>query len=356
LQIALSAYRNGDQAAALDALAEAITNDPQRPDLYSTRGLCLLDLHRQSDAEADFRRALELDASHWTARYGLGMLAVQRGELPTAQSYLLDGAGQFSGPLLVIRDASRESMLRQFTEEIVDMVIHDVRSPLTGIVSSLRLVEDMVSTGDTDDVAEVVDIALTNGNTQLRLIETLVELREMELGRRIIHLTPVALPFVVEGVVPNRQSQAAEHDVRLRNLIPRDLPPVLGDEPLLARVIGQLLDNALRHTPSGGEIRIESRVLRPDGGDLTFVELSVTDTGHGVPQAMRELVFGKFYQVPRSALRGRRGPGLGLTFCRHVMQAIGGRIWVDDGPEGGARFAFVLPAASDSAAAVGKSA
>ena len=347
LQVALVARRNGDLPAALDAFAEAITNDPHRPDLYSTRGLCLLDHRRTADAEVDFQRALELDAAHWPARYGLGMLAVQRGDLAAAQEYLVDSAGQFSGPLLVIRDVSRETMLRHFTEEIVDMVIHDVRSPLTGIVSSLRLVEDMVSAGEMEDVAQVVDIALTNGNTQLRLIETLIELREMELGRRVIHPVPVALRLVVESALPERQSQAADHNIRLTNLVPRDQLPALGDEALLGRAVGHLLDNALRHTPAGGEIRVESRLLAQDGVEHALVELSVTDTGHGVPDAMRELIFGKFYQVPRSALRGRRGPGLGLTFCRHVMQALGGRIWVEDGPEGGARFVSVLPAAAD---------
>lgn len=350
LQVALGARRKGDLPAALDAFAEAIVNDPLRPDLYSTRGLCLLDQQRYAEAEADFRRALELDAAHWPARYGLGMLAVRRGDIATAHTFLLDGAGQFSGPLLVIRDASREAMLRQFTEEIVDMVIHDVRSPLTGIVSSLRLVEDMVSAGDTEDVAQVVDIALTNGNTQLRLIETLIELREMELGRRVIHPVPVSLPLAVESALPERQAQAADYHIRLTNLVARDQPPALGDEQLLARAIGHLLDNALRHTPVGGEIRIESRLLARPGDERALLELSVTDTGHGVPEGMREMIFGKFYQVPKSALRGRRGPGLGLTFCRHVMQALGGRIWVEDGPEGGARFVFVLPAAGDSGA------
>ncbi|MCC7206235.1 MAG: hypothetical protein IT323_02950 [Anaerolineae bacterium] len=350
LQIALVAHRHGDWAAALSALAEAISFDPQRPDLYSTRGLCFLELHRLADAEADFRRALELDTSHWPARYGLGMIAVLRGNLAAAHDYLLNGAGQFSGPLLMVRDASRETMLGNFTEEIVDMVIHDVRSPLTGIVSSLRLVQDMVESGDTEDVAQVVDIALTNGNTQLRLIETLIELREMELGRRLIRPVPVTLHVVVESALPERQAHAAEHSIRLLNRVGRDLPQALGDETLLTRVVGHLLDNALRHTPTGGEIRIEGRVLRPDGGERTFVELSVTDTGNGVPHGVRELIFGKFYQVPKSALRGRRGPGLGLTFCRHALQALGGRIWVEDGPEGGARFVVVLPAAGPSGA------
>ena len=346
-QLALNAYAERDLPRAIHEITEAIHCDTGRAVLYSVRGLFNLEYGQQSEAAHDFRQALEIDPSDWLARYGSGILRLLDSDFGAALNYLTDGAGQLAGPLLLVRDTSRETLLRNFTEEIVDMVIHDVRSPLTGIVSSLRLVEDMIKAGDFEDVAQVVEIALTNGNAQLRLIETLIEIREMEMGRRIIRGTPCSLHSMVVSAIAERQHWAADSGIRLLNLIPETLPMILADETLVDRVIGNLLDNALRHVPANGEARVEATVLPPQEHTPATVRVTVTDTGHGIPLELRERVFGKFFQVSKSALRGRRGPGLGLTYCRYVIEAHGGKIWVEDGPEGGAQVAFTLAVATD---------
>ena len=111
----------------------------------------------------------------------------------------------------------------------------------------------------------------------------------------------------------------------------------MADGEILQRVLVNLLDNALKFTPSGGQVWVEGR---PEDA---VVELSVVDTGPGIPPEERERVFEKFTQV-RGHEMARKGSGLGLTFCQMAVEAQGGRIWIEDGPQGrGSCFTFTIP-------------
>jgi signal transduction histidine kinase len=124
-------------------------------------------------------------------------------------------------------------------------------------------------------------------------------------------------------------------DIRL----PETLPVVFIDEEKIQRVLINLLDNALRHTPMGGRITIQA----DDDRNRAEVIVRVIDTGPGVPPEARSLIFDKFAQLDQQVLRGHKGTGLGLTFCKLAIEAHGGRIWVEEGAEGGAAFCFALP-------------
>jgi signal transduction histidine kinase len=122
--------------------------------------------------------------------------------------------------------------------------------------------------------------------------------------------------------------------------VPGDLPPVWIDDEKIQRVLINLLDNALRHTPQDGQITVEAAHHAKE----KMVTVRVVDTGPGIPAEARDRIFDKFVQLdPQRVLRGHKGTGLGLTFCRLVIEAHGGRIWVEDGAGGGAAFCFTLP-------------
>jgi NtrC-family two-component system sensor histidine kinase KinB len=127
-------------------------------------------------------------------------------------------------------------------------------------------------------------------------------------------------------------------------LIAPELPRLMVDESLVSRVFTNLVDNAIRHTPNNGHVRLEAT---HDHTLPTLLRISVTDTGKGVPPDQRERVFEKFAQIPKSVVHGHRGSGLGLTLCKLVVEAHGGKIWIESGPEGGAAFFFTLPIAEE---------
>jgi signal transduction histidine kinase len=128
--------------------------------------------------------------------------------------------------------------------------------------------------------------------------------------------------------------------VSLKIDLPDELPHVFVDGDMIERVFINLLDNASKHTPESREVNVKVRT--DDGGD--FLLVTVTDQGQGIPLQFREVIFEKFRR-----LQGRdapKGMGLGLAFCRLAINAHGGAIWVDDAPQGGARFRFKLPTKS----------
>jgi signal transduction histidine kinase len=134
-------------------------------------------------------------------------------------------------------------------------------------------------------------------------------------------------------------SQALEYGVILRNEIPEEFPQIRADLGKVTRVLTNLIDNALKFTPAGGQI-----ILSAARHGSHLIAVQVNDTGPGVPEEFREKIFERFSQVPGLVGR-RRGSGLGLTFCRLALEAQGGRIWVEPRPGGGSSFVFTLPAA-----------
>jgi signal transduction histidine kinase len=198
------------------------------------------------------------------------------------------------------------------------------------------------------DVDEVIDVALESGETQLRRIESLRDIRKWEEGQMPLNLKALALKAVARKSIASLLSIANEAEIRILDRIPDDLPAVYIDEDHLNRVLCNLLDNALRHAPGGGEVRLEAVALASNAAGKSMVKISVIDTGKGIPPEFRKRIFDKFVQVPNSAVRGRRGSGLGLTFCRLMIEAHGGQIWVENGPEGGAAFSFTLPTAHEN--------
>jgi signal transduction histidine kinase len=132
-------------------------------------------------------------------------------------------------------------------------------------------------------------------------------------------------------------AQAAEYRVQLCNEVPAEIPALFVDRGKINRVLTNLVDNALKFSPSGSRIVATARVYE---GEKVLIQ--VLDHGPGIPEEYRERIFERFSQIPGIHAR-RRGTGLGLTFCRLAVEAHGGRIWVESGPSGGSAFNLTLP-------------
>jgi signal transduction histidine kinase len=233
-----------------------------------------------------------------------------------------------------------EELLR-LREELAAMIIHDLRNPLAVISSGLELLKHG-SQGETEMeyAPAVLETMEWSVQRMQRLVSTLLDITSLEAGEMTSHLQPLDLKSLIKEVVAEELSLAERSGVTLEDHVPENLPAVLGDRGLIERVLINLVDNALKFTPPGERVWIEAEP------DTEEVEVAVVDTGAGIPLEDRTRVFEKFTQV-QGRTGTKRGLGLGLAFCRMAVEAHGGRIWIEDGPEGnGSRLVFTLSKAA----------
>ncbi|NDJ55167.1 MAG: GAF domain-containing protein [Chloroflexi bacterium] len=250
---------------------------------------------------------------------------------------------RIEGRLFVMRDRTQEHELEIYREEMSHMIVHDLRSPLGGIIAGLHLAQDEIAESDDEGpditlLRNVVDVALDSSNQLLSLIETILDVNKLETGQLILNRSEIDLYEIAEGVMRRLAGTANEAQISTQVIAEGELHHIKADGEKIGRVVLNLFDNALRYTPVGGEVRIH---ITP--GENHY-QVCVVDTGPGVPEHLRQRLFDKFVQGDLSQRkRGTKGTGLGLTFSKLAVEAHGGRIWIGEGPEGGAAFCFTLP-------------
>jgi signal transduction histidine kinase len=231
---------------------------------------------------------------------------------------------------------SRQKALEQSRRNLVAAVSHDLRTPLTSIRAMTEALTDEVVT-DPETIQRYYRTIRTQIESLSGLINDLFELSQLDTEEIELHLEPVNLNDLVSDVLESMQAQARSGGVTLEGIFSEDLPLVRAETSKVQRVLDNLVQNAIRHTPAGGTISLATRAV-PDG-----VQVDVTDTGEGVvPQDIPHL-FDQFFRGERSRSRETGGSGLGLTIARRIVEAHQGRIWVESQPGQGARFSFVLP-------------
>lgn len=226
--------------------------------------------------------------------------------------------------------------LDQQRQQAMAFIVHDLRNPLGAISVSLRMLEMGLPKEVAEENHELLEIARANVDRMKRMIESLLEVSRMEDGDHELEIYPVDLGEMIQQAirrVPSYQRRGMRFEVDIEENLPR----VEAEPDKLDRVLANLLENALKFTLPNGLIRIEARLA----GDQAAV--SITDTGPGIAPEDRERVF-DLYAQGDGEKKNRRGYGLGLAYCRLVIEAHGGRIWYEPGPGGtGSRFTFTLP-------------
>jgi signal transduction histidine kinase len=238
-------------------------------------------------------------------------------------------------------EAERVAELARLRQDTIDLIVHDLRNPLGVIQGCLEMLQASVSAeAQNAATSDMVDLASHCVQRLMSLIESMLETAQQESLDIRLAREQVNLPQVISSAAKDARVEAQQHHIELMLDAPPDLPPLTGDPARLERVMLNLLDNAVAYTPAGGKIVV--RAVKQDD----HIQVSVTDTGPGVPPEYRQHIFERFGRVPNTRGR-RRGFGLGLYFCRQVIEAHGGRIWVEPGPDGaGSRFVFTLPSTS----------
>ncbi|MEW6201528.1 MAG: response regulator [bacterium] len=227
--------------------------------------------------------------------------------------------------------------LERLRVNMFTFIVHDLRSPLTGVKGYLDLLVKSRSLKQQD--LNDINKARENVDLMISMIATLLEIRKLE--SREIRISPDVydLGEIVASAVKTVEPLFKQREIRFSDETQSVKIQVRVQRDLIERVIQNILTNALKYTPKKGEIRI----LSEPSGRAGYVIVSISDTGCGIPCECHEAIFDMFGTVEVHAGMGRRSTGLGLTFCKLAVEMHGGKIWVEDRPDGGTVFKFTLP-------------
>ncbi len=276
-----------------------------------------------------------LKAGHRTIAYESNMRTCDGDEIPVqvlCRVVSIEGQASIQW---VLRDITERKNIDKLRNDLISMVYHDLRSPLANIISSLDVLRSMLP--EDDAIESVMQIAIRSTERIQRLTNSLLDVHRLESGNPIVTQEIVGLLGLVNEALDAVYLMAESRHQTLEVEIPEQIPALYVDSDMIRRVFINLLDNAIKYTPNNGRIRIEAQQ------DGEWVQVSVIDTGFGIPESEQELIFHKFTRLHNR--EGSKGLGLGLTFCRLAVEGHGGRIWVKSKPEVGSRFSITLPVA-----------
>jgi signal transduction histidine kinase len=216
-------------------------------------------------------------------------------------------------------------------------ISHELRTPLANIRGYLEALQEGVVAPSPGVLGSLHEEAMLLN----RLVDDLQDLSLAEAGQLRLETRPVLLAPLVEAAITALTPRAAEKGIALRAALPDDLPPALADPERIGQVLRNLLANALTHTPAGGTVTTTARAAE----DRSFLEVTVADSGSGIPAEHLPHVFDRFYRADPSRTRATGGAGLGLAIVRQLVVAHGGEVGAESEPGSGARFRFTLPVA-----------
>lgn len=256
-----------------------------------------------------------------------------------------DNADRPIGAMLIYYDQTEQHKLAQTREDLSRMIVHDLRSPLTAVMASLKLLADLAPKDSA--LAPMIEMTTDAGRRAIRKllsrVDSLLDVSRIESGFVELETRATELATLVDSVCVELSPLAHELDIAIEAAIPADLPLLLIDAEKVERVLLNLLDNALKFAPMASTVLLRAQLL-PDAPPRVRIE--VIDNGPGIPDEHKTRLFDRYVQMEGRKGK-RRGSGLGLTFCRLIVEAHGGRIWVEDNPHGGSIFVFTLPAANE---------
>lgn len=241
--------------------------------------------------------------------------------------------------LLTSLDISRQQQL-QFKNQFLSHVSHELRTPLTCIHQFVSLLLDGLAGTISDEQHEHLSTVLKSANQLRSMIGDLVEATRAESGKIRIEPQCLAISDVVHQSLAMFRASAREKQIGLETGVDTRIPLVYADPERVLQVLINLIDNAIKFTPAEGSVMVRAYLVEPDP---EFVYISVADSGRGISNEARNLIFERLYQDPDSIDDRRKGLGLGLFIAKEIVRRHGGKIWVESDSGHGSVFTFTLP-------------
>ena len=267
------------------------------------------------------------------------------------QSVPLEGPSEvqeMAGNFNVMAQKMRDS--QQIQRDFLANISHELKTPLTSIQGFAQAIKDGAA-GDTESIRKSGSIIYDEAMRMGRMVSELLDLARIESGQIVMRSESVKIDPILRSVVERMTLRAQQNNVALLAEVPPSLPTITGDGDRLAQVFGNLIDNALKHTPPGGKVTVSARAMsassvvkkgKPWPGGI---EVAVVDTGPGIPPEDLSRIFERFYQVDKSRARASGGSslGLGLAIVKEIVVAHGGSIHAESVVGLGTRFVVTLP-------------
>lgn len=310
-----------------------IDNKPRSASIVALDDVRLLGINR-----SDFFELLQIDPS-----FSTNMMEILSSRLRVAEeiSRVNTAIGRELTAEVAELQSENEALrnLEKRRQELSELVVHDLRNPLGNLFSALNMLELVLPQDVLEANRELLEIARLSHVRMQNLVDSLLDIAQIEAGRPLGERKPTHLAALMEEVRQLNAFALAKREMELVLKLPDDLPAVWADSDQIRRVLTNLVDNAIKYSPKGEPLTVMA-VPREN-----WVEISVSDAGPGVAPEEREHIFDRFAQVEAGGIRPR-GFGLGLAYCKLAVEAHNGRIWVESGAEGvGSRFVFTLPQA-----------
>jgi two-component system phosphate regulon sensor histidine kinase PhoR len=311
-------------------------------DSANAEGRPLIEVVRNSDLVGLIRRALRGDEG-LQSDITMGITQTRSFSITAAPVKALDAPASGrdpqakpSGAVVVLHDVTELRRLERVRQDFVANVSHEFKTPLTAIQG---FAETLLAGAldDPENNRRFLEIIRNHAIRLARLTNDLLKLARIEAGKMEVEFSSVSLLELIEGCTETTLLKANRKEITLEITVPPQLPAVRGDAALLRDVLQNLLDNAIQYTPARGHISV-SATAGPREAVVT-----VANTGIGIPLADSERIFERFYRVDAARSREAGGTGLGLSIAKHIVEAHGGKLWVESTVGQGSRFSFSLP-------------
>jgi PAS domain S-box-containing protein len=237
---------------------------------------------------------------------------------------------------VVFMDVTERKKADQLKDDFIGMVSHELRTPMTVVIGSIRTA--MSEGMSPEDIRMLLENAAAGADSLALILDNLLELSRYQADRLVLSLEPVDIGQAARTLMAREEAQSLPH--RFIVDVPDGTPPVAADPLRVERILHNLIDNAVKYSPEGGQVSVSAK---KDGG---FVTVSVSDQGVGISEEDQARLFTPFQRL-ETTQRAMKGIGLGLVVCRRLVEAHGGRIWVSSRTGQGSTFSFTLPMYED---------